>query len=189
MPFMSAEARGKLANCVVAFVWKGRNVLRQWTIPTNPRDIDQKVQRQIFAAMGKNLAVIETPKTGLLDGSKIYQLAKADAPATQIWNAHFVKEALDDLKVDSAFTAFSASMFGCADTIIEWRCAATELGMATLTGAPYATSISPELQLAMGGYAAYKMALSGATDIYSTHPELWTTDMIKDFQAEYQTTA
>ena len=54
-PFMSLEARGKLGDALVAFGWKGRNVLRAWTVPSNPRSINQKIIRQKFEAMGKNI--------------------------------------------------------------------------------------------------------------------------------------
>ena len=189
MPFMSAEASGKLADCVVAFTWKGRNVLRQWTVPTNPRDIDQKLIRQKFAAIGKNLPVIENVADDLLDGSKMLQMLKDVTPATQIWNAYFVKKALDDLKTEGNFTELSTDLAACESTVTYWRCAATTLELDTLTGDAYATAISPELILAMGAYAAYKLDLSSYTSVYSTYPTNWAIENICDFQVDYQTAA
>lgn len=186
-PLLSLEARGAIGEAIVFFPWKGRNVARQWTTPANPRDIDQKLIRQKLASMGKNLKAIETPKTGLLNGSSIYQLIKDDTEATQIWNAHMVKEALDDLKTDANLVSLSGAIFGCADTIPEWRCCATGLGFDTLTGDAYATTISPELQFAMGAYAAYKMALSGSTSVYDDYPSTWGTTKIEDFATDYYT--
>ena len=186
-PFLSLEARGKLGDALVAFPWKGRNVMRAWTKPANPRAIGQKIARQKMASMGKNCKWVATPATGLLDGSKMYQLIKAETPATQIWNAYFVKSALDDLKTEANFTELSTDLFGCADTLPEWRCSATTLLFDTLTGTPYATTISPELQFIMGAYAAYKLQLSGVTSLYQDYPTLWTTDQIANFQADYQT--
>ena len=187
-PLLSLEARGKIGNAMVFFPWKGRNVVRAYTTPANPRDVNQKISRQKMAAMGKNSKAVETPKTGLLNGSKIYVLLKAATPATQIWNAYWTKTALDQLKTEANFTELSTDMFACADTVPEWRCAATELGFDTLTGAPYATTISPELQYIMGAYGAYKLGLSGLTSLYNTYPTLWTTDQIEDFMLDYQTT-
>ena len=41
MPLLSAQASGKLAKSMVHFYWKGLNVVRQWVIPTNPRDVNK----------------------------------------------------------------------------------------------------------------------------------------------------
>jgi len=186
-PLLSLEARGKIGDALVAFPWKGRNVMRSWTKPSNPRDIGQKLIRQKLAALGKNAKAIETPKTGLLSGSTIYQLLKAKTPATQIWNAYMVKSALDDLKIDANFNTLSTDLFACASTITVWRCAATGLGFAALTGPAYATEISPELQFAAGAYAAYKLALSGTTSVYDGYPTTWNTGKIEDFATDYYT--
>lgn len=184
---MSLEARGKLGEALVYFPFKGRNVVRAWTIPTNPRDIDQKLIRQKIAGLGKFVSKVIRVTSVIVNGSKLYQLVKADTPATQIWNAHLVKKAIDDLKTDNTYTTLSGAIAGCDDTEPEWQCAATELGLETITGPAFATAISPEMQLASGAYAAYKMELSSTTDIYSTYPSAWTTDMIKHFQEDCQT--
>lgn len=187
-PLLSFEARNSLAESIVFFPWKGRNVVRQWRKPTNPRDIDQKIIRQKFAAMGKNLAIIETPKTGLLDGSKMYQLLKEAAPAVQIWNAHFAKQALKYVGTDANFVILSAGLAG-ADAISQWTDSAITLGFETLTDADiYATQIPPELQLFMGAYAAYKLVLSSYTDIYSSLPSTWSLGTITHFACDYFTT-
>lgn len=188
-PLMSLEARGKLGDALVYFPFKGRNVVRAWTIPTNPRDIDQKLIRQKIGSLGKFVSKIIRVTSVIVNGSKMYQLVKADTPATQIWNAWLVKKAIDDLKTDANFTALSAAIAACSDTEPQWQCAATELGLETLTGPAFATAMSPEIQLAMGAYAAYKMELSSVTDIYSTYPSAWTTDMIQHFQEDCQTDA
>ena len=188
-PFMSLEARGKLGDAIVAFVWKGRNVLRAWTIPSNPQSTGQKLIRQKFAAMGKNTKVIKEIQSDLLSGSAMYQLIKAVTPAAQIWNAEFAKAALADLKADSAFTELSDSISDGAWVGSEFALAAGTLGMTPLTGAPYATEISPKMQLAMGAYAAYKLNLSGKTSLYQSYPSEWTTAQITNFATDYFTDA
>jgi len=50
-PFLSLGASGKLANTLVAFTWKGINVMRQFKIPTNPNTAAQQTQRTLFSAM------------------------------------------------------------------------------------------------------------------------------------------
>jgi len=186
MPLLSAQASGKLAKSMVHFYWKGLNVVRQWVIPTNPRDVDQKLVRQKLAAMGKNLKAIVTPSAALASGSKIYQLTVAVTPANQIWNAFFVKSALDDLKTEANFTALSAGIAAAA-SLLTWQCQANALGFVDLTGPAYATTISPEMQLAMGAYAAYKLQLSGTTTFYSIYPSAWVTADIIDFATDYVT--
>ena len=186
-PFMSLEARGKLGDAIVAFVWKGRNVLRAWTIPSNPQSEGQKLIRQKFAAMGKNTKVIKEIQSDLPAGSEMYQLIKAVTPAAQIWNAEFAKAALDDLKVDGNYTVFAAAIAACDFVSEAFSLAAGTLGMAAITGAPYASEISPQMQLAMGAYAAYKLNLSGKCSLYDTAPETWTTKQVTDFATAYYT--
>lgn len=188
MPLLSAQASGKLAKSMVHFYWKGLNVVRQWVIPTNPRDVNQRIVRQKLAAMGKNLKAIVTPYSGLAAGSLIYQQIVSQTPANQIWNAYFVKAALDDLKTEGTFAAFSAAIAGSAQALV-WGTQAAALGMINLTGPQYATTIGAGLQLAMGAYAAYKLQLSGKTDIFSTYPSNWATAVIQDFATDYITTS
>lgn len=46
--FGSADARGKLGNCVVFMAWKGANTVRIWAKPYNPRSAAQVAQRTLF---------------------------------------------------------------------------------------------------------------------------------------------
>ena len=190
MPLLSAEASGKVADVIVFFTWKGRNVVRSWTIPTNPRDIDQRIIRQKLAACGKNCAYIKTPTTGLLNGSAMYALIRAATPSGQIWNAYLVKKIMDHVKTELNFTTLSSDLFGgTAAALTCWQTCATTLGFEDLTGAAYATTISPELQLFMGAYGAYLMELSGVTDIYNDYPTNWVESKIINFATDYYTAA
>lgn len=185
-PLFSLEARGKIGDAVVFFPWKGRHAVRRWLKPTNPRDADQKIIRQKMAAFGKCLAAITTPSTALPNGSAAVVAWKAVTPAAQIWNAYLAKKGMEDLSNDATFTALSAAVFG-ADEIAVWRANAVALGLETLlsTADGFATDISPELQLAMAAYAAYKVELSTATDIYSSYPSNWTTAQISQFATDF----
>ena len=58
-PLFSLEARGKVGNALVHFPWKGRNVVRAYTIPSNPQAITQKLIRQKLSSLGKNVKVIK----------------------------------------------------------------------------------------------------------------------------------
>lgn len=49
-PLLSFEARGKIANALVYFPWKGINAVRQYVIPANPRTAAQTTQRGYMTA-------------------------------------------------------------------------------------------------------------------------------------------
>jgi hypothetical protein len=183
---MSLEARGKIGDAIVFFPWKGRHAVRRWLKPTNPRDIDQKLVRQKLASFGKCLGAMETPGTTLANGSAAVVAWKAVTPAAQIWNAYLVKKGMADLANDNTYTTLSAAIAG-ADMIDTWQGCATALGLETLlsTEDGFATDISPEMQLAAAAYAAYKVELSTATDIYSSYPSTWTTAQISQFATDF----
>lgn len=184
-PLFSMEARGKIADCMVHFPWKGRAVVRRWLKPTNPRDIDQKLIRQKLAALGKTLGAMTTPGAVLANGCAIVVGAKAKTPAAQIWNAYVVKKGLVETSVDSFYaTAMAAIVTDGIDPVI-WRQCATEIGLAALTGDQYASTIPPEDQLALAAWSAYKMELSDATNIYSTHPGTWVTAVVSQFASDF----
>jgi len=186
MPLLSAQASGKLAKSMVHFYWKGLNVVRQWVIPTNPRDVNQQLVRQKLAAFGKNLKAMTTPCSALPQGSAIYQATVSATPANNIWNAYFVKMALEDLKSEANFTTLSAAIAGAANTLV-WTTQAAALGLVDLTGDAYATTISPQMQLAMGAYACYKMGLSTGAVHYSVYPSNMSTDDIIAFATDMVT--
>ena len=50
-PLFSFEARGKIANALVYFPWKGINVVRKYVIPTNPQTTLQTTQRGYLTVM------------------------------------------------------------------------------------------------------------------------------------------
>lgn len=49
-PLQSFSARGKLANAVVHFPWKGLHVVREYVVPANPRSAAQVTQRALMTA-------------------------------------------------------------------------------------------------------------------------------------------
>jgi len=57
-PLMSMSASGKLADSIVFFTWKGRNVVRQWLAPANPQSTDQGDRRIIMGGTGRAVAQI-----------------------------------------------------------------------------------------------------------------------------------
>ena len=57
---MSMSASGKLADAIVFFTWKGRNVVRQWLVPANPQSTDQGDRRIIMGGTGRAVGKMVT---------------------------------------------------------------------------------------------------------------------------------
>lgn len=52
-PLMSMSASGKLADAIVFFTWKGRNIVRQWLKPANPQTTQQGDVRIMMGGTGR----------------------------------------------------------------------------------------------------------------------------------------
>ena len=170
-PLFSLGARGKVGDALVFFPWKGRHVVRRWLIPTNPRDINQKLIRQKMAAFGKSIGAVTTPYSGMLDGSALVQQVKTLTPAAQIWNAFLVKSGLQDLAVDAAWTDVMTEVH--QTTVSDgWVSAAEALGLTTLasTADGFASDIPAWQQLVAAAYACYKMDYSSPLIDMSLYP-------------------
>lgn len=63
MPLMSASASGKFAKSIVAFGWKGINVMRQLVTPANPQSAGQGNIRVILGNLGRAVGMIVVGKT------------------------------------------------------------------------------------------------------------------------------
>lgn len=183
LPLLSGEASGKIADAMVFFNWKGLNVVRKWTIPANPRDPLQKPVRTKFAAMGKNILAMTTkPATE----GKIIGLIKAVTPADMIWNAYFVKQTLEYVKTAANWTSIKAALDG-ASAAGQFSASAVALAMAEIaTGVAYSEAVPAALQLYMGAYAAFLLALVGTTS-YAGNPAAWSTFHVTSFAKDYTT--
>ena len=62
-PLMSMSASGKLADAIVFFTWKGRNVVRQYLIPSNPQSTAQGDQRIFMGGTGRAVGKIVVDST------------------------------------------------------------------------------------------------------------------------------
>lgn len=83
-PLFSIEARGALAQAMVYFPWKGRNIVRKWMIPSNPQTGAQGDRRNILGGLGRGAAVVNTL-------SQFATFARVTAGAGQTWVSGFVK--------------------------------------------------------------------------------------------------
>lgn len=73
-PFMSVDASGTIYKTLTASIWKGRNYIRGYFIPTNPNTPAQQAQRTLMAnavAAWQALAAV-TPASGAL-GDEFYK--------------------------------------------------------------------------------------------------------------------
>lgn len=57
-PLFSLGASGKIGDAIVYFTWKGRNVVRQWLVPSNPQATDQGDRRIILGGTGRAVGKI-----------------------------------------------------------------------------------------------------------------------------------
>lgn len=94
-PLLSLEARGKIADAIVFFPWKGRHVVREWLKPANPKSEDQGDQRLILGALGRGTSPIHTTS----DFAKDVRLYMAEG---NTWVAEMVQYMIDTVCNDGA---------------------------------------------------------------------------------------
>lgn len=58
-PLFSLEARGAVGRAIVYAKWKGRDYVRKYVVPANPRTLAQQFQRGILEAITQRWAFIE----------------------------------------------------------------------------------------------------------------------------------
>lgn len=184
MPLLSTEARGKIADAIVYFPWKGLAVVRQWLKPANPQSVNQMTARAKLKAIGKAISKIYTPDD-VASGSVIYQRSLAKAPAGQPWNSYFAKKVLDFVKTTTNWTAMTAA-YTTASAHTQFETEATALGLVNFSlTAGYTAEIEAGLQLYMAAYAAYQLELTE----YNTDPETWAASVVTEFAEDFTTAA
>ncbi len=175
-PLFSFEASGKIADAMVFFTWKGRNVVRKWTIPTNPMSADQGDIRLKLLSIAKGL------KPAVLTANLVTAL-KDVTPSGQIWNAYIIKSIMDQfIKGLTGYTDM-LSAFTNATAISEWELVATTLEMVDqwLTYAAIAT-ITPGQQLF---HMAKGADYLDAVGIPAGSPDTWLTADIDQFGSAF----
>jgi len=160
-PLMSLEARGKIADAIVFFPWKGRHAVRQWLKPTNPMKTLQGYVRVALRAIGKEISVIACKSKGSAVDSKLYNGIVAKTPAGQIWNAFHVQGVLSQFVVGGAFatTAFAAAIakYSTHGGKTAWDSQGTALGILDNAFAyGYTTNVAAGCQLFFGALAAFE---------------------------------
>lgn len=160
-PLYSAEARGKIADIMVHFPWKGRACVRQWLKPTNPKSVSQIEVRSFvyFLAKGGMYFANNTTEKKGADTDK--NLIKAVTPSAQIWNAYLMDMAIGDghANYDAAETGWSALTSTAQDA---WDTAAAALTPA-IPGGTFGTHVVTAGQnFYHFRYGLYKMGIDTA---------------------------
>lgn len=181
-PLFSLGARGKIADAMVFFPWKGRHVVRRWLKPTNPQSTLQGYVRATLKAIGKFISQILCVSKGSALDSLLYADCTSSATAGLNWNAWLGAGFLEALQSGNAFNTasfngyvseysndISASVKTAFDSL------ATTLGLEDFALAyGYTTNIPAGLQLYFGAVACYKRTVSNASP-WNVAPVSWDT--------------
>jgi hypothetical protein len=159
-PLFSIEARGKIADAMVHFPWKGLNVVRGWVKPANKKSPDQGDVRLMLGGLG---AAMARPETGSLYQEDLLDLAEG----TETWNSAFVKFGMKNVFVDIAgFTADHVLYVGHSAKD-SWDSVAAVLGFID-----YEVTYSGTPLIYEAGFQLYMLART-AIAIHAAHSELF----------------
>lgn len=186
-PLMSMEARGKLADAIVFFPWKGRHVVRQWLKPANKKSTAQGYVRAAVYAIGKFITEIVSISNGGALDSKIYSLSTAKVPAGMNWNAWLGGGFLGAIQsAGTLSTALFASIvadysaLGTA-ALTAFKTQASSLGIADFAfDYGYTTNIEAGCILYFGALACYSNSLTAAAP-YNIDPKSWAASNVDAF--------
>jgi hypothetical protein len=194
-PLFSLEARGKIADAMVFFPWKGRHVVRQWLKPTNPQSTKQGYIRAALKAIGKWVKQIENLNDGDSEDSVVYQACTSSAAAGLNWNAWIAQGFLNALQSGGALVTASFTdlieVYSSLNTtdIAAYASEASNLGMVDFAfGYGYTTNIPAGLQLFFGAHAVFSQSIIGAAP-YNTDPDNWVLADITDFAEDMTSNA
>jgi hypothetical protein len=94
-PLFSIEARGKIADAMVHFPWKGLNVVRGWVMPANKKSADQGDVRLMIGGLGRAMSDVEK--------NSAYQMDLLDlAEGSETWNSAYVKYVMLNIFTNAA---------------------------------------------------------------------------------------
>jgi hypothetical protein len=190
-PLFSVEARGKIADSIVFFPWKGRHVVRQWLIPTNKKSTIQGYVRSSLKAISKEIAMIWCKANGDSVDSALYQRITAKCPAGMNWNAYHAQGFLNLSQVGGTFLTASFAALVAAysslatDVLTAFKTNATALGIADFTFEyGYTTNIEAGCILYFGALSQYHNSL-GASSPYNVSPNSWAATDVNSFKSDH----
>jgi len=188
-PLFSLEARGKVADSVVFFPWKGRHVVRQWLKPTNPQSTLQGYVRAALKAIARWIKKVAIP-------SNIYEYATAACPAGLNWNAWLMQGYLNLNQVGGVFNTasfeaiideYNNSLHSDTDYVLKdlFESKASALGLEDFAmNYGYTSNISKGMQLYFGAKACYEQGIHTAGP-YTKDPVSWNSDDLETFYSDH----
>jgi hypothetical protein len=156
-PLGSFEASGRIGQYCVHFNWKGINVVRKWTKPTNPQTILQADVRTFTGGIGR------ATKPVVLQS--LYQKrVLASTPTGMTWVSYIVKTLANvfNMAIDNIETEY-ADVPEAAKT--EFSTQAENLGLIDFTAPGGQNTFKKEYML----YALYRFG----RQMYENHVEGW----------------
>jgi hypothetical protein len=193
-PLLSIGARGKIADVLVFFPWKGRNVVRQWLLPTQPQSTLQGYVRVAVIAIGKEISKILCKANGDAVDSKLYSLNTAAVPAGLNWNAFHAAGFLKVLQSagtfkTASFTALVAAYSTLASAVLTaFKTNASALGLAdTAFSYGYTANMEAGLQLYFAAKAVYNNSILASAP-YNTSPDSWSASDVNSFKSDHTAT-
>lgn len=189
-PLMSLEARGKIADAIVFFPWKGRHAVRQWLKPTQPHTTKQGYVRTAMYAIGKWIKQIWSISGDDAVNSKVYSLNTVACPAAMNWNAFAAEGFLNRLVaagvfVTASFAALVAAYSTLATAVLTaFKTNATLLGMQDFAfDYGYTTNVEAGCQLYFGALACYYNSIQASAP-YNTIPNSWAASDVDNFKTD-----
>jgi len=192
-PLFSVEARGKVADSIVFFPWKGRHVVRQWLAPTQPHSTKQGYIRAAANAVGRAVSKIWSKSQGQAVDSVLYQHLTNTVPAGLNWNAWYCQGFLKRLQsagtlITASFTALVVQYSSLATAVLTaFKTNATALGLSDFAFSyGYTSNIEAGCQLYFGAVAQYYNSIAGSAP-YNTYPSTWAATDVDNFKSAHTT--
>jgi len=183
MPLLSGSASGKIADALVFMTSKGRNIVRQFVIPANPKTTGQGDARIILGGLGRAVGTIQKDKdfANMLNALNLI-------PSGQSKQSYLVKVIKDLYLADAdAFTSLK-STYGSHTAKAAFESAADTLGIAAFE-LDYATITEFEKGFGLYCIAKAAIALGFAGAPYSTAVASWTATEVNAMIAQFTTVA
>lgn len=179
-PLMSFSASGKLADALVFFTHKGRNVVRQYLKPANPQTSAQGDTRIAMGGTGRAVGKM------VADSSYHQQLIDLGLiPGGQTKQSYMVKYIIDNfISTGTLYTAELAATTGHTD-YAGIQSVAESLGVLDFD-LDYATYAPYDKALGIYLLAKAAIALSFVGSPYSIALASWTTTQFEGLQSDLQ---
>jgi len=177
-PLMSMSASGKLADAIVFFTWKGRNVVRQWLVPANPQTSQQGDRRIIIGGTGRaagQVTVDENYHQQLIDLELI--------PGGQTKQSYLVKYILDNYISNATNYSTQLACIKAHAASDHFQTEADTLGLLEFD-LDYATVDPYDERLGLYLLAKAAIALSFTGAPYTKTLSAWTSVQISNFATD-----